>query len=405
MASEKLFYVRRGAQGFDCEDRQHVFAAFASRVALELADNETARRLAVEAVSDNMRMIVSILGDKMKTEAPSEPVLALAAAVALTENLEDYREALAYLFNELILPGVILDRGAQGELCTRLLLILARDQAAMSVHDGRFMDASLTHILPITLANFLEILVGPDYGCPDEESKETVVELRTLCQGLAVHWTHSHVLKKPLDELSIAMLEWAFFAGAALQCAQSQENIDLLLPTYSGPLDEPYSSDYLGAVGVKAHTQKGVQSTKVGGGLAIPPIVVEREGRKIRVKKQTIVILMDFGADARNGRKVQLTRRAATTPYDAQSLTEKQREATWRGYCDTASGDEPELENFFLRIYGRGPETYPVMKGFEDEFRELFDHRLSTSLPVLYTEMEAKMEEMMDPLEFPDEDA
>lgn len=399
MAREKLFYVRRGDLGFNCEDRQHVFAAFASRVALELSDNETARRLAVEAVSDHMRMIVSVVGGKMQTEAPSEPVLALAAAVALTENMEGYREALAYLFDELILEGVILDRGAQGELCTRLLLILARDHAAMSVHDGRFMDASLTHILPITLADFLETLVGPDYGCPDEQSKETVAELRTLSHGLSVHWTHFHVLKKPLDEIPIAMLEWAFFAGAALQCAQNQENIDLLLPTYSGPLDEPYSSDYLGAVGVKAVAQEGAQPTKVGAGLTIPPIVVESRGRRTRVKKQTLIILMDFCAYSKNERKVRLTRRAATTPYDNQNLTEKQRERIWRGYCDTASGDEPEPQNFFLCIRGRGPETYPAMKGFEEEFRALFDHRLSTSLPVPYTE-EAKMKEMMDPSEF-----
>lgn len=280
MADAKLFYVRTGPLGFNFVDKHHIFAAFASRVALELTENEAATRLAVEAVSHHMRMVVSVVGDKMETAAPSEPALALAAAVALNENQEGYRKALAYLLNELILKGVILDRGAQGELCTRLLFILARDRAAMAVHNGQFMDASLTHVLPITLADLLETLIGPNYGCHDKSSKRVAVEVRKLCQGLTVHWTHFHVLKKPLDEIPIALLEWAFFTGAALQCAHNQENLDLILPTYSGPLGEKYRSDYLGAAGVQAKAQTGAQSAKVGASLTMPPITFEHEGRK-----------------------------------------------------------------------------------------------------------------------------
>src|SRR5260221_2048756 len=52
-----------------------------------------------------------------------------AAACTVLGSDEDYSDAFRTLVDELILHGPVRDSGTRGELCSRLLLLLARDYA------------------------------------------------------------------------------------------------------------------------------------------------------------------------------------------------------------------------------------------------------------------------------------
>lgn len=407
-ASEKLFFQPPdGSAEFYPGHIHHVFAAFASRAALELCNNEMGTRLAAEAVSHHMRIVTAVVGDKLETKAPSEPALALAAATALTANEEVYKVALNALLSDLVLKDLILNRGDQGELCSRLLFILARDQAALSVH-GRLMDDDKTHVHAVTLAVVLETLLGPQYGCPDSTSSKLLPKIRTFCQARFVHWTHFHTLTRILDEIPIEMLEWAWFVGAAIQCAHNQPVIDGFMVHYFGDLDKPYNRECLGILAWQTKAKEESASQELGSLLTVPPIVYKASsGTTRRVKDQTIVLLMDLCSEAgighKTGPRTQLLHRSAATPYNAPNLTKTQKDRVWKGYCDPARG-EREPQNFFINIRGRDPEQYPVTKDYREPFRALFNNSLSGSLPMGLHLLEQKMDRLMNQFEYPGEE-
>src|SRR5262245_44862363 len=127
VAVAKLFFNRP----FNPKDVNQVFAAFATRIGLEIGEGEASTRLAIDAVRSYMRMLIGVSGRLVITASPSEPMLAIAAAFVLNWSTDSYKEALKTLINELILRGLILDRGLQGELYCRLLIMLARDKAVL----------------------------------------------------------------------------------------------------------------------------------------------------------------------------------------------------------------------------------------------------------------------------------
>ncbi|KAG8854797.1 hypothetical protein FRB96_007326 [Tulasnella sp. 330] len=286
-------------------------------------------------------MTVSIVGNKMKTRAPLEPALVISAPVAFNAKEGRYRQAFGCLLSELINNGTVLDRGPQGDLYTRLLFILPRDRATIKKHK-EFMQANRTHLHSITLADFLYTLTGPDGDCSDLD------------------------LTKPLDEIPISLLERAFLVGAALQCS----------------LDKQHDPKYMGIIGGQIKTKAQSASQNLGARIPFPHITFSQVNAQPGVsKKRKLLIFMDpySPASFKTGDKVEMTRRQATNP------------------CD-----DKEPNNFLLNIRGRGLQQYPVIKGFEQEFHTLFDHRLPASLPRIYQEMEMEIE--MDPLEFPAEE-
>jgi hypothetical protein len=95
-AYEKLF----SGPWFDPRNERHVFAA---RIGLEIAEAEAYTRLVVEAVRSLQKLVI--------TAPPFEPILAIAAASTLNRSPEMYRDAIDILLDELILQGLIIDRG------------------------------------------------------------------------------------------------------------------------------------------------------------------------------------------------------------------------------------------------------------------------------------------------------
>jgi hypothetical protein len=400
-----LFHKVNSAADFDQNSRYHVFAAFAYRVALEIGESAAASRLAVHAVSRHMRLLRSIVWDKVETLAPSEPVLAIAAADALSSDPAKYEGAIKVLLDELIVKDLILDRGGRGELCNRLLFILARDRAVTRESDRNFLNAEKTRITPIKLSEFLETLLGTNYGCkPDDEN---VSNLREWAQSRWVNWTHYVTLTKIIDEIPIRTLELAFFTGAIFQCHHDQDVIDWYAAVYNGPLDQKYNRKYLEVIGGQTKARGSAAGKKVGLGLTLPPIVfTDVDGRDIRKKSPTLVMFMDLATNehfgSSSGPMVELTQRAALSPF-SQQLSESKRKKIWKGYAGGAPDDDSEPSNFLLNIRGRNIAQYPVLAdlGVESHFEALFQICLSHPWSAEFREAEQETMEEMCYHEFP----
>lgn len=219
-------------------------------------------------------MVTSIVGDHVETRAPSEPVLALAAAWRLNESQEIYRNALNVLIDELVLEDSVVDRDDLNSLYTRLLFILARDRAAINVCGG-LLDGTKTRVIPLTLDQFLVTLTGPNFGFKytDQYTSSTPVleELHQFCATPTLHFTHFHLLPQPLEEIPIRMLEWAWSIGAAFQFSYDQTAIRKVIPMYFGDLDEPYNARKLGCLVVhEVGNSDGSGGTL--GDFACPPV-------------------------------------------------------------------------------------------------------------------------------------
>ena len=115
---------------------------------------------------------MGVADNLLVTEAPSEPILSVAAATALLEG-ENYEYAFETLFNELVLKGLVVDRGLRGDLCCQLLMILSRDMGTLK-EAGKFVIETKTpgepdeelSIVPLRLSAFLKTLLGPELGLP-----------------------------------------------------------------------------------------------------------------------------------------------------------------------------------------------------------------------------------------------
>ena len=120
------------AREFRPQDEDHVFAVFAARLLLELGAGPAANKLASRSLCRHMRVLIGASNGVISTCAPSEPMLAIAAASLLNMKGGVYAKALQFLVRTLILRGLVLERGMQGELLARILLMVARDRALVN---------------------------------------------------------------------------------------------------------------------------------------------------------------------------------------------------------------------------------------------------------------------------------
>lgn len=174
-AIEELFYVEQSAQriGLNPETDQHVLAAFSQRVGLDITGvGEASSRLASEAVRSHMRTLVGVANRSMVlTKTASEPMHAIAAATQL--SLADRCEkAVEKLISRIVLKGTIIEKGLQGELFTRFLLIFARDQPDGSNFVSGGTNPSVT---PVCVGAFLKALLGDELGLTPQINDRTGV--------------------------------------------------------------------------------------------------------------------------------------------------------------------------------------------------------------------------------------
>lgn len=383
-ATAKLFPLHQ----LNGENEHQVLAAFAARVSLELAETEASSRLAAEAVRSHMRILVEVSRHLLTTECPSEPVLAIAAAETLNKSHEIYTKAFKTLLDKLILQGLVIDRGLQGELCSRLLLTLARDKALGSSSEFIHRDDANSDnyaVKPVQCSEFLKSLLGDKLGLPDtvhEDCERLLAEV----EDVLINFTHFVQREETIDTITEKELFLAWSCGFAFQCAFNQPVIDGFLVGYAGNLDEPLKAEDFVLIAWQTKAQAEAADLALATGLTIPFFTTNHDG--IRTKLRHVCILMDLGTGSRfgnrHGPRVQLSVGKAVP-------TNAKEGGTWQGY---ARNTEQEIERFCLNVRGHRAETYPVLKGFDEEFHQLFERSLSP-IPFAFHRSKARLKNAM----------
>jgi hypothetical protein len=291
-ALEKLFFNA----DFRPYSEDHVFAALALRIGLELGEGEASTRLAMDAVRSHMRILIGVAGQLVITSSPSEPMLAIAAATALNTSPETYQTAIETLLDKPILRGLVLDRGLQGELYTRLLLTLARDKAVLP-DGGEFVENSpdeVPAVRPVRLSQFLTTLLRTNIGISDRDAAQR--KLRTaLLDDMSEVWinfTHFVQLSTPLSVVTPSMLLRAWSSGFAFQCAFNQPVIDGFIVAYFGKLDETFDRLKLFVIPWQTKAKDSAASKALASQLTAPFLL----DAHVRTKPLHVVILMDLAA-------------------------------------------------------------------------------------------------------------
>ncbi|KAJ6575350.1 hypothetical protein B0H19DRAFT_1128255 [Mycena capillaripes] len=325
--------------GFHLFTDQHTFALYTQRICLELNPSPSSQSIEVAAMESHLRLARGIHAEKLITSCPSEPILALAAAVNINESSASRRKATQALVN--LVSKFRVDRGAEGELYSRVVLMMARDIATTDGFIKTTTDGPA--LSSVTLNSFLRSLLHS--ASIPSKFRKTVYEI-----GQDVHLTFTHFLQLEPD-VAVIDADWCFdmlCRGAAAQCSFNQPIIDGIIFGYRGDFSAPFDQTKLYLVCYRAKTRSKPTAGDLAAALTCP-IIRYRDGSL--VKPDHLVILIDM---APYQGFVTHSRRSAIVPKDNAK--------NWQGYCALYPGlVEPEGD--FLGI--QGLEPYAVLKGVD----------------------------------------
>lgn len=184
-----------------------------------------------------MRVAFSVPAHReyMRSGAPSEPILAEAAARVMAKSMPSKgilsEKILAYVQSGLI------SKGERGELVARLLLTLAHDAACRpSVSSPQVSGLTITttqYSQPVAVLDFFEELLGKDHmekvrhSVPQNIRNGTTFE--AAFTAATIRFTHF----AKAGDTSVVSDHSAFVAmcrGAAWQCFNQQKDIDIIVP-------------------------------------------------------------------------------------------------------------------------------------------------------------------------------
>jgi hypothetical protein len=301
-----------------------------------------------------MRLYTDIKAGMMITACPSEPILALAAAIAMNRAPDNQRELTKALIE--FVSKYRVHRGLEGELYSRLVLMMARDLATLpadsktEVANPYVQDTNNGLALcTVTLNGFLEALLWKD-AIPD---RYAVKWRDVLLDVKDVHITFTHFLELEVD---VAVLEsrWCFDTlcrGAAVQCTFGQPVIDGIIFGYSGDLHLPFDESKLHLVCYQAKARaKAAAATSL-----TCPMVRYRDGRIVKPQHTLIQIDMAATSQYQKGGYVQVSQRIAIPKGNGKN---------WSGYSKFHT-DAVETRGNFIGI--RGLKPYQVLDAVDHE--------------------------------------
>lgn len=236
--TETIIAAKLTAKRLGDEDSNSTLACIALRLLLEF---EPSRQDAIatenELVQGHMRVVYSVPAHReyLRAGAPSEPILAEAAACIMNEKISSLPQTVSrYMANGLI------SKGERGELVARLLLTLAHDRAL-------YPNLDLTVVLkhesapfsqPIPVLDFLKTLLGEENMKQILESKASAgpkdATFETTFANAAVRFTH---FAKGGDSAVVTDVAAyvAMCRGIAWQCYDRQADIDMIIPVILNP--------------------------------------------------------------------------------------------------------------------------------------------------------------------------
>ncbi|KAJ6619565.1 hypothetical protein B0H10DRAFT_1946794 [Mycena sp. CBHHK59/15] len=353
----------------------HLLALFAHRILLELGSTPSAQMLRFDSVKSNLRVAQGVHGTTLKSLCPSEPILSIVSARALCRSPDTYKSSLEHLCSQLSKNN--LDRGLEGELLSRLLLMRARDQG---------QDWSQDAVPLVLLREFLNSLVGLDNLHDNNGSK--ALNLVRFSQRWHINFTHFVPLKVNVSELHPEYLLSLWIRGAAVQCAPNQPVIDGFFVVYGGELDKMFDLEKFSVVAWQTEARSNAATSTILSSLSCPRITAAP-------KAQYVVLFMDLMTSATIKRKgsnnfwnientVEVTFRKAAQP-----------KTLWDGYAKT------EPEGWCINARNILAKTYPCLEGVEAVFDLL---RKATILEAKSTELAQAQTLALYPLSYPSYD-
>jgi hypothetical protein len=352
LANQKLFT----SEGFDSSNENQVIAAFAVRVGLEITEGELAGRLSVEAVCSHMRILKGIVGSLVLTMSPSEPILAIASALALNSNDITYSTAVETVLEELLLKGLILDRGHLGELSSRRLFLRAMDKTAMK-EDRTYLKVNpITleqSVQPVQLSEFLKTLLGDSLGVMGLGQEKLHDDLLREFSKVWINFMHFVQLPVTIDEVTPFMLFEGWRSGVAIQCAFHQRVIDGFFVVYFGRLDKPFDIKCLFVIPWQTKARFDASGGSLTHLLTAP--FLASPGSPLCTKPKHVVMFMDLATCSAfkhtQGPCCQISFGRVEVP-DKQDV--------WGGY---AKKGEVEGERYCINIRSHHASNYPILWG------------------------------------------
>ncbi|KAN0065586.1 hypothetical protein ACQY0O_001454 [Thecaphora frezii] len=237
---------------------------------LPLRYHQSGWKVVSTTVEHHMRIIVETdQFVRIGTEAPSEPMLAIAAWYWLSDTLSfpcSWPNVIEYMRDHLLRSESVDREGLNGETLIQLLFILARDSTDEACEVRKLPWRNKAPDMPaIPFPSFLSALLGKSASqlmlaklqqldpeaanvAPDQarrtKRKHTsadidVAEEEGQCW---VNFTHFTQVRTPLLKITSCFLWEAWKRGAAIQCARVQARIDGILPIYRGSLDDAFKN-------------------------------------------------------------------------------------------------------------------------------------------------------------------
>ncbi|KAJ7654731.1 hypothetical protein B0H17DRAFT_385332 [Mycena rosella] len=338
-----------------CLLEEHTFAVYGHRI---LSPSEVSQVVEVTAVGSHMRLAKGIHAGMLITSCPSEPILALAAAILINKTPEQRKKATQSLV--ALVTKYRVDRGLEGELYARLVLIMARDVATMCTSPSGFIKETPQGpvLQPVTLRSMLDALLKE--GAVPMKSKEPFAKI-----GTDVWITYTHFMEMQV-EVAVLDARWCFdmlCRGTAAQCTFGQPVIDGIIFGYRGDLGQVFDETRLFLLCYQGKARGKAAATDLGNSLTCP-MVRYSDGRV--VKPDHLVILIDMAATAHyqgQGQAfVKHSHRLASVPTGNGKY--------WLGYSDNHG--VAETAGDFLEI--RGLEPYGVLDGLNIDhlYRSIF---------------------------------
>ncbi|KAB5590607.1 hypothetical protein CTheo_5950 [Ceratobasidium theobromae] len=229
------------ASWFKSDDEYHVLAALGARFCIDISLGHVAsNEFNAKAVASHMRILESITpnGHWLSTSYPSEPLLACVAAKCLHQPSESVYETTALdqslkILCKKVLSGMV-DTGNQGELLSRVLLLVGKDFYCRSLstwcQDILNKSDKLLDCAPVSVAGYLRFMFGKDIVSEAAEK-----QLDGWCMNFT-HWVRmTGVLRDPSEpELVVRQdfgkLHWS--RTSAVECCRNQAYIDKVIPIY-----------------------------------------------------------------------------------------------------------------------------------------------------------------------------
>ena len=266
--------------------------------------------MAVASVESHLRYLTHYdpVSGVLKSEVPSEPILAVAAGKFLLDNEENYKSTMRILIEELILSDEIISLGEQGETLARIILLVNRD-ATIHAEGGQICVIDTTEkkiteqtydrernlpqhlhyaVRPFTLASYLQKLV--------DQTKVTFIDVASSsfdwAQDIYMNFTHFAQLEHTVDKhLSLEFVTMCWRKGFALQCAHNQPIVDLILIGYRGDLSKPFDPAGFVFVVVQVKYKFEAEAYKLIDSITCPFIKTKTRSWK----PEYMAILMDMG--------------------------------------------------------------------------------------------------------------